>query len=174
MYLLQTKQGSRASGGPQYYFHDLSEPVKLYLRTKGAVSVALVTPYGATKSDFFAVDKDHKLDGSHNPIPGSVGHDRIQQGRAKQSIGEAIRHWYNLPNGNFERIDIDIDILENIFYITPLYYKVNHRKNRSPISTVRNPLTFTRDHVSALWNRQLEAMQKHQSSILYWALTEMG
>ena len=32
MHLQQTKRASRASGGPQYYFHDLSEPVKLYLR----------------------------------------------------------------------------------------------------------------------------------------------
>lgn len=173
MYLLQTKQGSRASGGPQYYFHDLSEPVKLYLRSKGAVSVALVTPYGATKSDFFAVSPDHKLDHQYRPIPGKVGHPRVQQGRAKHSIGEAVRYWYNLPDGNFERIDIDIEILENVFYITPLYYKVNDRRNRKPISTLRNPLTFTRDHISPLWARQLDAIQKHHRAILYWSLTEI-
>src|SRR5437588_719862 len=104
MHLQQTKRESRGSGGPQYYFHELTDVVKTYLRSKGAVRVALVTPYGATKTDYFAVSTDRKLDGQQKPIPGNVGHDRIQQGRAAQSIGEAIRLWYNLAKGNFERI----------------------------------------------------------------------
>jgi hypothetical protein len=63
MHLQQMKRGSSiATGGPQYYFHDLSDLVSTYLRAQGAVRVALVTPYGATKSDFFAVGKDHKLE----------------------------------------------------------------------------------------------------------------
>jgi len=90
MHLQQTKRGSRETGGPQYYFHELSEPVKLYLRQKGAVRVALITPYGATKSDYFAVSANHKLDSKSRPVPGNVGHDRIQQGRAGESIGESI------------------------------------------------------------------------------------
>jgi len=53
--------------------------------------VALVTPYGATKSDYFAVSASHKLDKSYEPVKGRVGHDRIQQGRAGESIGEALR-----------------------------------------------------------------------------------
>lgn len=61
MHLQQTKRASRATGGPQYYFHDLTEPVKVYLREKGVVQVALITPYGATKSHFFAVSRDRKL-----------------------------------------------------------------------------------------------------------------
>ncbi|HXY25179.1 MAG TPA: hypothetical protein VEI73_11055 [Candidatus Acidoferrum sp.] len=87
--LQQTKRGSIETGGPQYYFHDLSDAVKTYLRAKGAVRVALVTPYGATKTDYFAVSTDRKLDSQLKPVPGNVGHDRIQQGRAAQSIGEA-------------------------------------------------------------------------------------
>ena len=78
MHLQQTKRASRGTGGPQYYFHDLPEAVKTFLRKKGAVRVALVTPYGATKSDFFAVGLNHKLDAKQRPISGKVGHDRIQ------------------------------------------------------------------------------------------------
>ena len=118
MHLQQTKRGSRLTGGPQYYFHDLSDPVKVYLRQKGVVTVALVTPYGATKSHFFAVGRDSKLGMGQKPEPGQVGHDRIQQGHAGHSIGEAIRYWYNLPIGDFERIDVDIDIIEDIV-VTP-------------------------------------------------------
>jgi len=110
MHLQQTKRGSRETGGPQYYFHNLSGPVKTFLRQRGAVRVALVTPYGATKTDFFAVDKDHKLDERGKIIEGKVGHDRIQQGLASESIGESIRYWYNLYKGDFEKIDIDVDI----------------------------------------------------------------
>jgi len=80
MHLQQTKRGSIKTGSPQYYFHDLTDPVQTYLRKKGAVRVALVTPYGATKSDFFAVSRDHKFDSSGKVTEGKVGHDRIQQG----------------------------------------------------------------------------------------------
>ena len=99
MHLQQTKKGSIKTGGPQYYFHDLDDSVRLYLRKKGKVPVALVTPYGATKSDFFALGKDHKLGPDGAVVPGRVGHDRIQQGGAAQSIGEDIRHWYRLKTG---------------------------------------------------------------------------
>ena len=51
MHLQQTKKVSLGTGGPQYYFHNLDDHIRLYLRSKGAVRVALVTPYGATKSD---------------------------------------------------------------------------------------------------------------------------
>ncbi|SRR6266446_4267938 len=124
MHLQQTKRGSIATGGPQYYFHDLSHPVSGYLRAQGAVRVALVTPYGATKSDFFAVGKDHKLVSADGKAGrGKVGHDRIQQGKASGSIGEAIRNWYQLSTGNFERIDVDVQIVEDIFYVRPLRCK---------------------------------------------------
>jgi hypothetical protein len=46
MHLQQTKRLSLASGGPQYYFHDLSDPVLTYLRAQGAVRVALVPLMG--------------------------------------------------------------------------------------------------------------------------------
>jgi hypothetical protein len=114
MHLQQTKKGSRGTGGPQYYFHNLTDSVKTYLRKKGAVRVALVTPYGATKSDYFAVSVDRKLDKDGRIVAGKVGHDRIQQGHAGESIGESIRKWYNLANSDFDRIDIDVVELDSL------------------------------------------------------------
>jgi hypothetical protein len=173
MHLQQTKRASRATGGPQYYFHDLTEPVKLYLREKGVVQVALLTPYGATKSHFFAVSRDRKLGKGHKPILGKVGHDRIQQGQAGESIGEAIRRWYNLPKGDFERVDVDIEIFENVFYITPLYYKLSQSRKQIPIRRIPNPLTFTRHYVSPLWTEQLAHIEQHHEGIVRWALEEI-
>lgn len=148
MHLQQTKRGSRNTGGPQYYFHDLTDPIKTYLRTKGAVRVALVTPYGATKSDFFALSKDHKFDQNRKIIEGKVGHDRIQQGQASESIGESIRSWYNLANSDFERIDVEIEIIEDIFYLTPLRYKFANSTKESEIARVERPLTFIKEYQS--------------------------
>jgi len=112
MHLQQTKRGSRSSGGPQYYFHDLTEEVLTFLRSKKAVPVALMTPYGITSSRFMALHKDFKLEGGR-VVSGKVGHDRIQQAAASESIGESIRKWFDLPKRvDFERIDIEVEILE--------------------------------------------------------------
>jgi hypothetical protein len=91
--------------------------VKKHLRRKGAVKVALVTPYGATKSDYIAVAENCKLNKRNRPVSGQVGHDRIQQGNATESIGESIRNWYCLPIGDFERIDVNIKIYDNDFIL---------------------------------------------------------
>lgn len=143
MHLQQTKRASVASGGPQYYFHDMPDMAKTYLRKHGAVRVALVTPYGATKSDFFAVGAAHKLGKNLRPEAGSVGHDRIQQGHASMSIGEAVRTWYKLSSGQFERIDIDLDILDDVFYIRPTRCKYSASGRAKTISRFERPLTLT-------------------------------
>jgi hypothetical protein len=173
MHLQQTKRGSRGTGGPQYYFHDLTAPVKTYLRAQGAVNVALVTPYGATKSDYFAVSRDHKLDAQHQPVSGSVGHDRIQQGRARESIGEAIRFWFNLPAGDFEYLGIDIDIIEDVFYLTPLTYKLVSARREKEVVRVERPLTFSRDYVSPFWVQQLGQIHRRYLGIVEWSLNEI-
>jgi hypothetical protein len=173
MHLQQTKRGSLETGGPQYYFHDLSDAVKTYLRAKGAVRVALVTPYGATKTEYFAVSTDRKLDSQQKPVPGNVGHDRIQQGRAGQSIGEAIRLWYNLPSGNFERIDVEIDIRDDAFYLMPLKCKYAGRSATREIETVDHPLTFSTAYVSPFWKLQLQEIDKKQRGLVAWSLTEI-
>lgn len=173
MHLQQTKRGSRATGGPQYYFHDLTADIKGYLRKKGVVNVALVTPYGATKSNYVAVSLDKKLDFQMQPVPGSVGHDRIQQGSATESIGEAIRKWHKLPSGDFEWIKIDIEVRDGAFYITPLQYKhVNTSKPRM-INLLKNPLMFTRDYHSPLWIKQIANVDRKEQGIVWWAIEEI-
>jgi len=173
MHLQQTKRSSRETGGPQYYFHDLSDPVKTFLRKKGAVRVALVTPYGATKSDYFAVSTDAKLDSNQRPIPGNVGHDRVQQGLAPESIGEAIRIWYQLPPGDFERIDVDLEIRDDIFYLTPLAFKYAGKPKFKEIPRIDRPLTFTSVYASPFWIEQLVYVSKQKPGIVAWALDEI-
>ncbi len=170
MHLQQTKRGSRGSGGPQYYFHDLTAPIKTYLRKVGAVRVALVTPYGATKSDYFALSKDHKFDASQKVIGGRVGHDRVQQGRASESIGESIRKWYNLANSDFERIDVEIEIVEDIFYLTPLRYKFANSPKDYELEKIERPLTFSKEYQSPFWKRQIA---KLESTLVAWSLAEI-
>lgn len=77
MHLQQTKAGSLATGGPQYYFHSVAPHVKEFLRKRGACPVVLQTPYGIASSSFTAVGRDHKLDAKGKPVAGKVGHDRI-------------------------------------------------------------------------------------------------
>lgn len=169
MHLQQTKRGSIATGGAQYYFHDLSDPVVTFLRAQGAVRVALVTPYGVTKSDFFAVGKDHKLtDG--RVTAGRVGHDRIQQGKASASIGEAIRYWYRLSTGNFERIDVDVQIVENFFYVRPLRCKYAARPRTIELPIVERPLTFTSDYQSPFWRKQIDSIDR---KLRLWSFNEI-
>jgi hypothetical protein len=171
MHLQQTKRESIATGGAQYYFHDLSGPVLTYLRAQGAVRVALVTPYGATKSDFFAVGKAHKLVSPDGKVTvGRVGHDRIQQGKASASIGEAIRHWYQLGSGDFQRIDVDVQIVEDIFYVRPLRCKYATRPKIIELPHTERPLTFTLDYQSLLWRRQIASIDPE---LVQWSLDEI-
>jgi hypothetical protein len=174
MHLQQTKRASRETGGAQYYFHDLSDPVKTFLRKKRAVRVALVTPYGATKSFYFAVSADTKLDGQR-PVPGRVGHDRIQQGTdgAKESIGEAIRIWYQLPSGDFERINVDLEIRDDVFYLTPLAFKYADKPKTKEIARIDRPLTFTNVYASPFWIGQLAYINNQNPGIVRWALDEI-
>lgn len=174
MHLQQTKRGSRESGGPQYYFHNLSEAVKTYLRKKGTVRVALVTPYGATKTDFSALGKDHKFDAKRKIVSGNVGHDRIQQGKAESSIGESIRWWYNLKRGDFERIDVDIQVVDDCFYLTPVKVKYAAKGRELQLERADRPLTFSHQYISSFWKNQLNFLKKmHKTESVEWALKEI-
>jgi hypothetical protein len=172
MHLQQTKRGSRASGGPQYYLHDLTPEVRKELRRRGGVEVALVTPYGATKSNYVAVDKDRKLDHAGKIVPGAVGHDRIQQGGAAESMGESIRKWYMLPSGDFERITVDIELRDKRFYVRPVDVKYADSGKTSKVPSVDKPLTFTMDYRSPLWLKQMVKVEKRQRGIVWWCIEE--
>ena len=171
MHLQQTKKGSIKTGGPQYYFHDLDDSILVYLRQKGAVPVALVTPYGATKSDFFALGKDHKLGPNGKLLPGKVGHDRIQQGKSARSIGEAIRYWYLLKTGNFDRIDLNVQVVDDIFYARPIRCRYASKSAKSiDLPLIDRPLTFTQDYQSPFWRGQLETIER---GLALWSLEEI-
>ncbi len=173
MHLQQTKRGSRASGGPQYYFHDLTKHIKGYLRSQKAVAVALVTPYGATPSTFMALATDAKLSPSGKVIRGSVGHDRIQEAAAGESIGEAIRRWYKLRSGDFERINVEIDVLDDKFYLTPVGYKHADAPKTQTIQQPEFPLSFNDKKQSELWRRQLRRIRDTQPEMWQWSLEEI-
>lgn len=173
MHLQQTKRGSRVSGGPQYYFHNLTDEVSHYLRGKKAVPVALLTPYGATPSKFMAVSADAKLRADGTLVPGRVGHDRIQQAAARESIGEAIRRWYKLPAGDFERIDVEIQILDSKFYVTPVSYKHAARGRAHTIQRPEFPLSFNNEKQSLLWRRQLTEVKRTKPQMWRWCLEEI-
>lgn len=173
MHLQQTKRASRETGGPQYYFHNLTGPIKTFLRKNGAVRVALITPYGATKTEYFAVGKEHKFDQSGKIVDGKVGHDRIQQGVATESIGESIRWWYNLRKGDFERIDIEIDIIDDDFYLTPIKCKLVHSKRDIILPRIERPLTFTTDYVSKFWKNHIRSLVDQNKELIEWSFKEI-
>ena len=72
MHIQQTKLESRATGGPQYYFHNVPEPVKEFLRKRGACRLVLQTPYGIASSSFMAVGRDHKLSAKGKVVPAAL------------------------------------------------------------------------------------------------------
>lgn len=174
MHLQQTKDKSRASGGPQYYFHGLTDPVKEFLRRRGACPVVLQTPYGIASSPFVAVDKDHKLtDGK--PAPGRVGHDRIQQAHGTQSIGEAIHYWYGIKTkGDFERIDVEASIHpDGHFILVPTAVSLRETARPKVLEKIAWPLSFHRDYQSKLWRKQIDAKRKDSVSDVAWAASQV-
>jgi hypothetical protein len=173
MHLQQTKRSSRTSGGPQYYFHDLTRHIKGYLRNEKAVPVALVTPYGATASTFMALATDAKLSRTGKVVAGRVGHDRIQQAAAGESIGEAIRYWYKLKSGDFERIDVEMEVWDDKFYLTPVGYKYADASKTQTIQQPEFPLSFNDKKQSELWRRQLAHVREGQPEMWRWSLEEI-
>jgi hypothetical protein len=173
MHLQQTKQGSRKSGGPQYWLNDIPDAITNHLSAKKAVPVALVTPYGATPSDFRAVWRDAKLTRDGRIVSANRQHEAIQKAGARGSIGEEIRHWYRLKPGDFYRIDIEIQVLDDKFYLTPVGYNY---KREAPIQAIPRPefpLSYNNRRQSDLWKRQLTHIQKTQPEMWRWSIGEI-
>jgi hypothetical protein len=175
MHLQQTKVESRATGGPQYYFHDVPDTLKDFLRRKGACPVVLQTPYGIARSPFMAVGRDHKLDPGGRAVSGKVGHDRIQQATGDQSIGEAIRHWYGLAGGrDFWRIHVEAVIHpEGHFILIPTAVVMMGAKRGLTIEKVHAPLSFHHDHQSKLWRNQIRSVRKESPADVSWAAAQI-
>jgi hypothetical protein len=173
MHLQQTKAGSLATGGPQYYFHNVAAHVKEFLRKRGACPVVLQTPYGIASSAFQAVGRDHKISGSRKVVAGKVGHDRIQ---GEQSIGEAIRYWYGLKGRqDFERIDVDATIHpDGHFILIPTAVTMRGAKRAHTLEKVNSPLSFHRDYQSKLWRKQIEACRTESAGDVSWAGSQIG
>jgi hypothetical protein len=168
MHIAQTKDESRDTGGPQYYLHSVPSHVKSFLRERGACPVLLQTPYGISASAFIAVGRDHKLSPTGRPVPGRVGHDRIQ---GSQSIGAAIRYWYGLkPGRDFKRIELDAVIYrDDHFILIPTSIEMREAKRPIVLETVPFPLSFHRDHQSKFWRKEIEARRQQAPDDIRWA-----
>jgi len=173
MHVQQTKADSLATGGPQYYLHNVAQHVKEYLRKRGACPVVLQTPYGLANSSFMAVGRDHKISRTGKVIVGKVGHDRIQ---GKESIGEAIRYWYGLKGRrDFKRIDLDAVIHpEGHFILIPTGVTMRQGKRAQTVEKVSSPLSFHHDYQSKLWKKQIEACRKESASDVAWAASQIN
>jgi hypothetical protein len=169
MHLQQTKAGSRATGGPQYYLQGLSRHLKEFLQKRGSCPVLLQTPYGIARSSFIAVEAYHKISASGKTILGKVGHDRIQ---GEESIGEAIRYWYGLKGqGDFKSIEVEAGIHPDGGHIvlTPTAVTMRGGKRAHILEKASLPLSFHRDHQSKLWKKQIEELRKSPAGNVAWA-----
>jgi len=173
MHLLQSKQGSRKSGGPQYWLNDIPDAIRNHLSAEKAVPVALVTPYGATPSDFRAVWKDFKLTRDGKTQSANAQHERIQKAGAPASIGGEIRRWYRLKPGDLYRIDIEIQVLDDKFYLTPLEYNYQKGSRMQTIQRPEFPLSFNDRRQSDLWKRQLTHVQQKEPQMWRWSMEEI-
>jgi hypothetical protein len=174
MHLQQTKDKSRATGGPQYYFHAVTDHVKEFLRKRGACPVVLQTPYGIVESPFTAVGKDHKVVGG-KVVSGRVGHDRIQQGDAARSIGEEIRYWYGLKgNADFETITIEVEIhAEGHFILVPTEVQMRGGKRPQTLEKIHAPLSLYRDYQSKFWREEIERRRTKFGGEVTWAASQL-
>jgi hypothetical protein len=138
--------------------------------------VVLQTPYGIVSSPFIAVDRNHKVGKDGKPIPGKVGHDRIQQGAGKQSIGEAIRYWYGLEGErDFETIEVEAAIhADGHFILTPIAVLMRDAKRKKALEKVVSPLSFHRDYESKLWREQIAARRRRSAPEIAWACAQIS
>lgn len=174
MHLQQTKAGSRKSGGPQYWFESVPEHVRGHLQRKKACPVILMTPYGPVETPFVAVDRDHKFKNGRIS-KANAQHDRIQKGESKESIGEAIRRWFGLRHAvDFETVELEITFdKQSRFILVPLEVKWRGMARREVLSPISAPLSFTAQHQSELWKKQIEECKKRRPEALNWVVSQL-
>jgi hypothetical protein len=177
MHIQQSKAESRATGGPQYWFEGEPAYVTNFLEQKRTCTVILMTPYGPVETPFVLVHEDYKLMRDGRLVSAHADHHRIQKGQSKESIGEAIRRWFALRSGyDFERIELDdsrcFDKQSRLILI-PLTVKWRGRVHRETLPAVRDPLSFTSQHRSDLWLKQIEACRRYKSDALSWAASQL-
>jgi hypothetical protein len=109
-----------------------------------------------------AVGCDHKLSRDGRPVPGKVGHDRIQQAAGDHSIGAAIRHWYGITTGgDFERIEVEVEIhAEGHFILTATAAQMRERSRLLPLERPDKPLSFHQDFQSKRWREQVRSKRE--------------
>lgn len=172
-WIQQTKIGSRRSGGPQYYLQGIGESLKHLLKARGACEVWLGTPYGVVQSGLMAVAADRVLEDGQLRS-GKVGHDRIQRQTASQSVGEQIKHWYNISApGEPYHIEFLEHVYQQAFLFIParIQFSLNGRPRNLPVDP--QPLTFTMNHRSALIQTQVNSLRK-TPDVLKWVSHQIG
>jgi hypothetical protein len=122
-----------------------------------------------------AVGRDHKLE-TGKVVKGSVGHDRIQMASGEESIGEAIRYWYGLPEGrDFVTIEVEAAIhSDGHFILVPLSVLMEGQSRPRVLERVHAPLSFHRDHQSRIWREQIGAKRKESSGDVSWAASQVA
>lgn len=167
MHLHQGKLGK--TGGPQYWLQDIPRHVSGHLERVKACPVLLQTPYGPVKTEFVALDPNHKIV-EGRAVAANAQHYRIQKGQSKISIGEAIRQWFALrTDAEFEQIEIDISFdKESRFILVPLRVKWRNIDRPQSLSATIGPLSFNSRHQSDFWKSQIERCRRTASDRLEW------
>ena len=77
------------------------------------------------------------------------------------------------PLGDFERIDVEIDILDDKFYLAPTRCKYAGRPHSRDIERPEFPLSFNEKKESQLWRKQLRQVRREHPEMWRWSLEEI-
>ena len=173
-HIIQTKQASRASGGPQYYLHGLEPQTSAFLTSVGACPVWLGTPYGVVEGGLVAVAKDKVLR-KGRLRDGRVGHHRIQRQSAQASVESQIRHWYGITATSplYQVVFREITYRSRTtgrtaLILLPEAIQLQGRRMKQ-LALDFQPLTFTQNHRSTLITDHLDQVKKARKADAAWA-----
>jgi len=159
----QTKKGSRKSGGPQYYLQDLSDTSRDLLGMRRRCPVRLWTPYGIVESGLIAVSRN----------VGSVGHDRVQSGRAVDSVASQIARWYGLNRSDIETIEFADSFDRDAFVICPTYVRFFGRKRNLTLHKDAHPLSVIAGHHATAVYKQITRTRLGERRLFEWARCQL-